>query len=82
MLPNLLDCLRACRGLQHGIAACLQQDPADTPDIRLIVHHQNADRLFHGCSLLFVALLYHTSASFRAELRIFKTFFLPRTKTA
>ena len=59
MLPDLFDRLGPRRGLQNGITARLQQDPADTPDIRLIVHHQNADRLFHGCSLLCGVIISH-----------------------
>ena len=39
--------LEAGRRLQNGIAAVFKQDPADAPDIRLVVHHENADRFFH-----------------------------------
>ena len=37
----------------------IQQDPADPPDNRLIVHHQNADRFFHSCSLLCGVIISH-----------------------
>ena len=59
MLPDRLDRLDSRRSLQHGIAARFQQDPADPPDIRLIVHHQNADCFFHGCSLLCGVIISH-----------------------
>ena len=45
--PDGLDGLEAGRRLQNGISAVFKQDPADAPDIRLVVHHENADRFFH-----------------------------------